>query len=64
MIITILFPELIVLHATFEFAMALKALRLMEDDGIFVKLPWWLRPRRSSLLLLQRLSYLLKRLLC
>jgi hypothetical protein len=65
MIITILFPELIVLHAIFEFTMALKALRLMEeDDGRFVKLPWWLPPRGPSLPLLQRLSNLLKRLSC
>jgi len=64
MIITILFPELIVLHAIFEFAMALKALRLMEDDGRLVKLPWWLPPRQPPLPLLQRLSYLLKPFSC
>ncbi|KAK3939989.1 hypothetical protein QBC46DRAFT_386386, partial [Diplogelasinospora grovesii] len=50
MIITILFPELVVLRAIFEFVMALQALRLMEHDGeIPVELPWWLPPQGSSL---------------
>jgi hypothetical protein len=62
MIITILFPELIVIHAVFEFAMALEALRLMEEVGENFKLPWWLPPRRLPLL--QRLSFLLKSLSC
>lgn len=51
MIITILFPELIVLHAIFEFSMALQALRLMERSEKVekvVKLPWWLPPSKQQ----------------
>lgn len=47
MIITILFPELIVLHAIFEFSMALQALRQMERSEKDVKLPWWLPPSKQ-----------------
>lgn len=49
MIITVLFPELIVVHAIVEFSMALQALRGFERAGRPVDLPWWLkRPSLSS----------------
>lgn len=61
MIITILFPELIVIHAIFEFAMALRALRLKEQNGKLVERPWWFhRPSLSALG--KQLSHLLKRI--
>ncbi|EHK19811.1 uncharacterized protein TRIVIDRAFT_203391 [Trichoderma virens Gv29-8] len=43
MIITVLFPELVLIHAIFEFHMAWKALRLMSDKEKPVKWPWWFR---------------------
>ncbi|KAH0553481.1 hypothetical protein GP486_006450 [Trichoglossum hirsutum] len=42
MIITILFPEFIVLHAIFELALALQALQLIGKDKPVIY-PWWLR---------------------
>jgi hypothetical protein len=55
MVIMILFPELGVIHAIFEFTMALEALRLMEQDiQKSVALPWWLPPRALSSLPPQR----------
>lgn len=63
MIITILFPELIVIHAVIELQMAIKALRRMEQKGRPVERPWWLqRPLLSSLV--KQLSHSLKRLPC
>ncbi|KAI9858556.1 MAG: hypothetical protein M1824_004292 [Vezdaea acicularis] len=41
MIITTLFPELIVIHAYLELTMALKALWRMKGKGKSVELPWW-----------------------
>ncbi len=38
MMINILFPEFIVLHAVFEYAIALQALGLMKDKATY---PWW-----------------------
>lgn len=43
MIITVLFPELVLIHAMFEFHMAWKALRLMEENKKSVEWPWWSR---------------------
>lgn len=43
MIITVLFPELILIHAMFEFHMAWTALRLMGKEKKSVEWPWWFR---------------------
>lgn len=43
MIITILFPELIIIHAIFEVQMAWQAFQLMRRNGKNVELPWWMR---------------------
>jgi hypothetical protein len=43
MVITILFPEFIVLHVMFELVMAVNALKHMKEKGKkSVKYPWWL----------------------
>jgi hypothetical protein len=43
MVITILFPEFLVLHVMFELVMAVKALKHMKEKGKkSVKNPWWL----------------------
>ncbi|KUI73049.1 hypothetical protein VM1G_08193 [Cytospora mali] len=59
MIITILFPELMIIHAVFELIMAVQALRMMEQSGKFVERPWWLQQFSLSSLPKQ-LSSLLK----
>lgn len=41
MLITVLFPELVLIQAILEFHMAWKALRLMSDNSKSVKWPWW-----------------------
>lgn len=43
MIITVLFPELVLIQAIFELQMAWKALRLMYREQKSVKWPWWFR---------------------
>lgn len=42
MIVTILFPELIIIHAIFEVHMAWQAFQLMRRNGKNVELPWWM----------------------
>ena len=41
MLVNILFPEFIVLHAAFELLMAMKALNQIADNGKDVTYPWW-----------------------
>lgn len=41
MMITVLFPELVLIHAMFEFYMAWTALRLMGNKQKSVEWPWW-----------------------
>lgn len=41
MIITVLFPELVLIHALFEFHMAWTALRLMGERQKSIEWPWW-----------------------
>jgi hypothetical protein len=41
MIITVLFPEMVLIHAMFEFHMAWTALQLMGKEQKSVALPWW-----------------------
>ncbi|KAL6910135.1 hypothetical protein GGI43DRAFT_389417 [Trichoderma evansii] len=43
MIITVLFPELVLIHAMLEFHMAWTALRLIGKSGKSVESPWWSR---------------------
>ncbi|KAL7955975.1 hypothetical protein V8C34DRAFT_326732 [Trichoderma compactum] len=43
MVITVLFPELILIRAILEFHMAWKALRLMGEKQKPVEWPWWFR---------------------
>lgn len=60
MVVNILFPEFIVLHAGFELFMAIQALKLMEHNGKVVAYPWWYRLSLSTLV--QQLSHLWRRL--
>ncbi|KAM0512311.1 hypothetical protein ACHAPE_009007 [Trichoderma viride] len=41
MLITVLFPELVLIHAMLEFYMAWSALRLMGKEQKSVEWPWW-----------------------
>ncbi|KAL7921859.1 hypothetical protein ACQKWADRAFT_327421 [Trichoderma austrokoningii] len=43
MMITVLFPELVLIHSMFEFHMAWKALRLMSKEQKSVEWPLWFR---------------------
>ncbi|OAQ96152.1 hypothetical protein LLEC1_03599 [Akanthomyces lecanii] len=43
MVITVLFPEWILIHAIFQFYTAFKALAAMEREGKAVEWPWWYR---------------------
>ncbi|EJP64571.1 uncharacterized protein BBA_06565 [Beauveria bassiana ARSEF 2860] len=46
MLITVLFPEIILVHAGFQFRMAWKALQELESYGQEVKWPWYKRSWR------------------
>lgn len=41
MMVTVLFPELVLIHAMLEFYMAWSALRLMSKEQKAVEWPWW-----------------------
>ncbi|KAI0385171.1 hypothetical protein F5Y04DRAFT_269091 [Hypomontagnella monticulosa] len=41
MLITILFPEFVVLHAMLEFTLAIQAFKLIEENFDNVDYPWW-----------------------
>lgn len=43
MVITVIFPEWILIHALIQFYMALRALEMMDAKGRAVKWPWWRR---------------------
>ncbi len=43
MVVTVLFPELVLIHAVFQFYMALTALVMMKEKGKAVEWPWWFR---------------------
>lgn len=43
MMITILFPEVVIIHAIFEVHMACQTLRLMGKNEKNIELPWWMR---------------------
>lgn len=43
MVITVLFPEMILIRAVFKFHMAWKDLRLMSEKQRPVEWPWWFR---------------------
>lgn len=47
MMITVLFPELIIIHAILEFQLALQSLRLLKENNKPIELPWWLKPPLS-----------------
>lgn len=57
MMITVLFPELVLIHAMLEFYMAWTALRLMREKQKSVEWPWWSRKPSFSWLPSRRCDY-------
>ncbi|KAH8691557.1 hypothetical protein BGW36DRAFT_304654 [Talaromyces proteolyticus] len=60
MLITVLFPEFIVLHAVFELVMGFEALREMDKSNKLVRYPWWFTWLLSPSLSVRSLAVLLK----